>query len=315
MSLHTAAHDTALPALPRLTTTVPKEYVHRASLAEVFLTGCTAQGNDQFSLTGQWPRTHALFNSPDGKSHDPLQVAETFRQAGMFLAHAELGVPLGQRFIMWNLTYTTNPHHLTITNHPTDFDLHAHCTDITRRRGTATRMHMQLTIHRAGHLLAHGNGTFSAIPPAVYQRLRNHHTPPTTPYNPTTHRNPLPPTTIGRTTTTDVLLTPTTTPHRYLLTPDHNHPILFDHTDDHLPGMVLLQAARQAANTTTPHTLTPTHATTHFHHYSEHNQPTYIDITHTTTHPNNTTTIHITGHQNNNTIFNTTINGPINTPT
>ena len=41
------------PDLPRLTTTVPKEYVHRACLAEVFLTGCTKQGETQFALSGQ----------------------------------------------------------------------------------------------------------------------------------------------------------------------------------------------------------------------------------------------------------------------
>src|SRR5690349_14107193 len=82
------------PDLPRLTTTVPKEYVHRACLAEVFLTGCTKQGETQFALSGQWPRAHTFFQSFDGTGHDPLLTAETFRQAGLFLAHAELGVPL-----------------------------------------------------------------------------------------------------------------------------------------------------------------------------------------------------------------------------
>ncbi|MFG3158182.1 ScbA/BarX family gamma-butyrolactone biosynthesis protein [Streptomyces sp. NPDC048219] len=321
MSLHTAAHDTAPPALPatpappevtalpRLTTTVPKEYVHRASLAEVFLTGCTAHSPERFTLTGQWPRTHALFTNPAGTHHDPLQVAETFRQAGMFLAHAELGVPLGHRFIMWDLTHTTHPRHLRITSRPTDFTLHAHCTDITWRRNTATHLRIHLTLHRDNHPIAHGAGTFSTIPPAVYQRLRAH-TPPTTPHTPTP-RNPLPPTTVGRTHPTDVVLTPTTTPHTWLLTPDHTHPILFDHTDDHLPGMVLLEAAHQATTTTHPH-LTPTHTTTHFHHYAEHHHPTHIHLT-TTTHPHHTT-LHITGHQNHKTIFTTTTTAPT-TPT
>ncbi|MER7722041.1 ScbA/BarX family gamma-butyrolactone biosynthesis protein [Streptomyces flaveolus] len=310
MSLHTAPHDTGLPALPRLTTTVPREYVHRASLAEVFLTGCTAQGSDRFTLTGQWPRTHALFTSPDQRRHDPLQVAETFRQTGMFLAHAELGVPLGHRFVMWDLTHTTDPRHLTITTRPTDFTLDAHCTDITWRRGMATHLRMELTLHRDNQPIAHGAGTFSTIPPAVYQRLRAHRTPThtTTPYHPTTHRNPLPPATVGRTRTTDVVLTPTTTPHTWLLTPDYNHPILFDHTDDHLPGMVLLEAAHQATTTTHPHP-TPTHTTTHFHHYAELDQPTHIHLTHTTN-PNHTTTHHITGTQNTTTIFTTTTTSP-----
>jgi hypothetical protein len=69
MVLHAAQPGIALPALPRLTTTVPKEYVHRACLAEVFLTGCTSEGDQRFSLTGQWPRAHTLFSN--GIRHDP----------------------------------------------------------------------------------------------------------------------------------------------------------------------------------------------------------------------------------------------------
>ncbi|MBV9022841.1 MAG: hypothetical protein JO362_03295 [Streptomycetaceae bacterium] len=32
--------------------------------------------------------------------HDPMQAAETIRQTGLYMAHAELGVPLGHQFLM-----------------------------------------------------------------------------------------------------------------------------------------------------------------------------------------------------------------------
>ncbi|MEU4168917.1 AfsA-related hotdog domain-containing protein, partial [Streptomyces sp. NPDC026665] len=107
MNLITAESSPQTTALPRLTTTVPKEYVHRASLAEVFLTSCTAHGDLTYTLTGQWPRAHPYFTTPDGTRHDPLQVAETFRQAGMTIAHTALDVPLGHHFILWSLSHTT----------------------------------------------------------------------------------------------------------------------------------------------------------------------------------------------------------------
>ncbi|MFE2972652.1 AfsA-related hotdog domain-containing protein, partial [Streptomyces sp. NPDC059340] len=83
-------------------------------------------------------------------------------------------------------------------------------------------------------------------------------------------------------------------------------PILFDHTTDHIPGMVLLEAAHQATTAHThPTTLHPTtlHAT--FHHYTEHHTPTYITA-HTSNNDNGQTptpTTHITAHQNNTTVF------------
>ncbi len=311
MVLHAAQPGIALPALPRLTTTVPKEYVHRACLAEVFLTGCTSEGDQRFSLTGQWPRAHTLFSN--GIRHDPLQVAETFRQAGMFLAHAELDVPLGQRFVMWNLSHTTYPEHMRIAAAPTDFDLRARCTEITWRRGVANWMRMELSIHREGNLVATGAGTFSTTPPAVYQRLRANRKPWSGPsFDLRADRAPLAPATVGRTSVTDVVLSATDTPTRWLLTPDLAHPIFFDHSDDHLPGMVLLEGARQAAcAAAAPYRLLPVSASTEFFQYAELDRPCWVDVAQVTPAGDGTTTVEVTGHQDGKTVFTSTITGPV----
>jgi hypothetical protein len=315
MSLSISEIGIKLPAPGRLTTTVPKEYVHRASLAEVFLTGCTAhQDGLRFSLTGQWPRAHTFFNSPDGSSHDPLQAAETFRQAGMFVTHAEHGVPLGHHFVMWSLSCTTVLSALRIASRPTDFDLEVTCSGpAPRGRTSGRRMHMEFAIHRDGEPLAHGGADYSVIAPAVYDRLRTTRTgQPAPPAAPAPAPAPMPPAPVGRTRPADVVLTPTDTPTRWLLTPDLNHPILFDHGNDHLPGMVLLEAARQAATAhLAPHTLIPAGTSTTFIRYAELDRPCWIDITDTTPENSNTTTIEITGSQNNEPVFTTTITGPL----
>ncbi|WP_405987843.1 ScbA/BarX family gamma-butyrolactone biosynthesis protein [Streptomyces sp. NBC_00986] len=340
MNLTTTESGRETRDLPRLTTTVPKEYVHRASLAEVFLTDCTARGGLGFTLTGQWPRAHTYFTSPDGTRHDPLQVAETFRQAGIFLAHTELDVPLGHHFVMWALSYTTDPHGLRIGPRPTDFTITAHYTELVQRRHTINRATIDLTLHRDNTPIAHGTATFSTISPSVYTRLRGNTPTPTTTTDTDTDTTdadttdtrtrattgitttgpatPTPPTpaiplhawAAGTPTTPHTVLTPTPHPHRWLLTPNLNHPTLFDHTGDHIPGMVLLEAARQAAHHATNNpAYTPTSATTTFTRYTEFDHPCHIDITHIT--PNNhTTTIHITGHQNNHTVFTSTLTGP-----
>ncbi|WRZ95672.1 hypothetical protein OHB54_45785 [Streptomyces sp. NBC_01007] len=122
----------------------------------------------------------------------------------------------------------------------------------------------------------------------------------------------MPPALVGRTRPADVVLTATSNPTRWLLTPDLNHPILFDHHNDHLPGMVLLEGARQAATAhLAPHTLIPANASTTFIRYAELDRPCWIDITHTTPETNGTTTIEITATQDTEPVFTTTITGPL----
>ncbi|WP_260845011.1 AfsA-related hotdog domain-containing protein [Streptomyces sp. SLBN-31] len=56
---------------------------------------------------------------------------------------------------------------------------------------------------------------------------------------------------------TDVVLSPLGQPHRWQLRVDTRHPVLFDHIVDHVPGMLLIEAARQAATATLGHTTLP----------------------------------------------------------
>ncbi|WP_331741970.1 hypothetical protein OG338_30475 (plasmid) [Streptomyces sp. NBC_00726] len=317
MSLTTAEARTALPAAPRLTSTVAKEYVHRDSVAEVFLTGCDSRDGMSFALTGQWPRAHTMFRSQDGTSHDPLQIAETFRQAGIYVSHVELGVPLGHNFVMSSITYTADPGNLRIASGPTDFDLDTRCTDIVRRRGIASRVAFEFALRRGGRSLAGGTGQISVIPPAVYNRLRQNRAAQSPVTEPFPARDPLPPAVVGRPYTTDVVLSPApgAAPGerpRWLLTPDLDHPILFDHRGDHVPGMVLLEAARQAACAVlAPRTFTPAAAINDFHQYAELDRPCWIEVTRVEHEPGNTVTVEVTGHQDGNNVFTTVLTGPV----
>ncbi|MFE3265635.1 ScbA/BarX family gamma-butyrolactone biosynthesis protein [Streptomyces sp. NPDC059215] len=287
---HPTPHTTPTPPppapptpMPRLTTTVPREYVHRKSLAEVFLTGSEKTGDNHYTLTAQWPRTHTFYTTPHATHHDPLQAAETIRQTGLYLAHAELGVPLDHHFLMWNIHLTTHPQHLTIGPTPTDLTLTTTCTTLRYKGKRLADFTMHINITRNGHTTATGGGQFTCLTPTTYHRLRQPHTHQPTPTPPTTPTT-TDPTPYGRHLPLDLVLTPTPTPHTWQLTPNPHHPILFDHTTDHIPGMVLLEAARQATHThthPTPTHLTTLHAT--FHRYTEHHTPTYITTTHTNT--------------------------------
>ncbi|MCL6675282.1 ScbA/BarX family gamma-butyrolactone biosynthesis protein, partial [Streptomyces panaciradicis] len=245
---HPGAPTGSAPLSQRLTRTVPKEPVHRASVAEVLLTDWARSSAHHFVLAAQWPRGHSFYTPIDGR-HDPLIAAETIRQTGLLLAHTEYHVPLGHHFLLHNLHVTVTPAQMRVGAAPATLELHARVGEVKERRGQVTGFRTDVTIHRDGHLTATGGGTMTCIAPRVYQRLRAPHTgPDTIPALPLTA--PEPPQNVGRTTPTDVVLTPLGQPGRWQLRIDTRHPTLFDHPHDHTPGMLLLEAARQATTAT-----------------------------------------------------------------
>ncbi len=58
---------------------------------------------------------------------------------------------------------------------------------------------------------------------------------------------PVDPAVIGVPVVGDVVVGATVRPGRWRVLPDLSHPVLFDHPSDHLPGMLVLEAARQVA--------------------------------------------------------------------
>ncbi|MET8541741.1 ScbA/BarX family gamma-butyrolactone biosynthesis protein [Kitasatospora sp. NPDC004799] len=296
----------AAAPVTRLTSTVAKEYVHRACHAEVFLTGGEQLTDTTFAVTAQWPRAHTFFSTPDGTGHDPLQAAETIRQAGLYLAHTRFGVPLDHKFMMWNLDYTTRPHQLLIGAAPTDLTLECRLAAQPRRSGSTVDFTLDTVVWRGPQPAATGYARFTTVPDATYQRLRRGRHDAGLPVAPIVTAEPLPPARVGRLRPCDVVLTPANAPGSWRLTPDFRHPILFDHVNDHIPGMVLLEAARQAANAlSSPATVTPTAAATTFHRYAEHDAPITVTARHTPAEAPDARTITVTGHQHGEPVFTT----------
>ncbi|MGW0083685.1 ScbA/BarX family gamma-butyrolactone biosynthesis protein [Streptomyces sp. NPDC003393] len=297
--------------MPRLTTTVPREYVHRSSLAEVFLTGCEKLDDTHYSLTGQWPRAHTFFTSADGTRHDPMQAVETIRQVGLYLAHAELGVPLGHQFLMWDIKVTTHAERLLIGAVPSDLTLKASCTDMAWKGRRLSEFTMHIDVERNGLLCASGGGRFSCIAPATYRRLRGaaagaqrigRMTPP----------SPEAPSVYGRILPFDVVLSPTGRPGHWLVDPDPRHPILFDHNADHIPGMVLLEAARQAAcSLARPHAFSPSNLHAAFLRYAEFDAPCRLEAAPAPSTGESAARVLVTGRQGDADVFTAEITGTL----
>ncbi|MFE9427059.1 ScbA/BarX family gamma-butyrolactone biosynthesis protein [Kitasatospora sp. NPDC006697] len=230
-----------------MTTTVPKELVHRAAVAEVLLTDWVRIDENRFTVFAQWPRSHSFFTPLHGGYHDPLIAAETIRQVGALLAHAEFEVPLARHFLMWDLEVAVRPEEMLVGDTPASLEIDVLCTEVKVRGGQLAALRYETVLRQDGQVVATGGASYTCVSQPVYQRLRGEQlteggqrvlplTAPTAPQN------------VGRMSPMDVVLSPIGEPNRWQLRVDTRHPVLFDHPTDHVPGMLMVEAARQASH-------------------------------------------------------------------
>ncbi|MER5754144.1 ScbA/BarX family gamma-butyrolactone biosynthesis protein [Streptomyces sp. NPDC002088] len=259
-----------------MTATVPRELVHRAAVAETLLTGWSRTAPDRFHVSAQWPRSHELHVSPDRTAYDPLLVVETVRQSGTLIAHTEYDVPLGHHFVLNEFQVETFPQHLAVGALPAEPAVEVAFTDVQYRGARPAAARYTADVLRAGELVARADVAFTCLSEPVYRRLRGGRTPALASDVPL--RPGLPPTGVDRVLPADVVLAPTDRSDRWQLRVDTAHPVFFDHPLDHVPGMLLLEAARQAARWWTDGRRAPVGYHARFHRYAELDSPTWIEL-------------------------------------
>jgi len=251
--------------------TVPRQLVHRHSGAEVLLTGWQRESAESFAVRARLPRGHSFYADTDGR-HDPLLLAEAVRQAGLLVSHAELGVPFGYHFMMHSLSVECDPDGLRPGPEPTDLLLRLTCHDLRRRGARLAGMAYHAHLYRSGTPIGIGKARFDCLAPAVYARLR------ALPQLPAhLPAPPLPAALVGRERPGDVVLSPTADEYTWELRVDQTHPVLFDHAVDHVPGMLLIEAMRQAAwYAVHPQRLELRSLQSDFHRYAELDRPCLV---------------------------------------
>lgn len=244
--------------------TVPRTLVHRASVAEVFLTDSRRVSEHEFRVAAQLPRDHAFFGdrafgSASGSrgdafphAHDPLLLLEVVRQTGILVAHRFFGVPLGHRFVFRGIGISlAAARALRIGGAPLEV-----CVATTarpqERHGSLNGLAFDFRLTASDGQLADSAGSALLFAPSAYARLRRHAAPITPNCEPAHAASPLrraSPMRVGRRSRHNVVIGPPrrrrTGPVRSRIVVDEGHPYLFDHPQDHIPGMLLLEAYRQ----------------------------------------------------------------------
>ncbi|MFD7257573.1 ScbA/BarX family gamma-butyrolactone biosynthesis protein [Streptomyces sp. NPDC059874] len=254
--------------------------VHKREPAEVLLTGWYRCGSDTFTVTARWPESHPFYESRGG-AFDPMLFAETVRQSTLLISHAAYDVPVGHQLIWDHFTYAVDPSAMRVGSGPAVVELRVTCSDIVRRSSRLAAVSMDFVALADGVEIGTARMRFTSNPPAVYKRLRSGRADPVAAMAAAGPAAPaIPPAVVARERQTDVVLSDSTdagTPARWLLRSDTSHPVLFDHAVDHVPGMLLLEAARQAALArTSPTGAMPAGCDSTFFQYVEFDAPCWI---------------------------------------
>ena len=249
--------------------TVSRALARRAANSEVLITDWSRLDADTYLLFAQFPRAHSFYTAIDGV-HDPLIVVEAARQATFVVCHAALSVPLDSSFVMNDLAYRINPETMLAGAKPTEFAVLLSCREPKYRAGALIGMGVKLVFYRDGEVAAEVIASLTCLQRRVYQRLRAARPPVLPRQGGRRLPAPITPVLVGRDRAEDVVLAADPERRGYLLRADQNHPVLFDHPTDHVPGMVLMEAMRQAAQLLRqPYRILPIALSAEFHRFVE----------------------------------------------
>ncbi|MFI1714922.1 ScbA/BarX family gamma-butyrolactone biosynthesis protein [Streptomyces litmocidini] len=275
--------------------------LHRAREADAFPVSWTRTRDDHYSVLAHWPGEHPYFIPVHGHRYDPLLVTETMRQATLLVLHAGYGVPMGHHFLLAELQFTCRMNRLAIDDGPGEVEVQVVCSDVERARGHVSRLRVDMVVRRAGSTVATGVILGRIVGPEAYRRIRGDRGVPgfEVPRTP-----PVTASLVGRSRPQDVLLSPTPQDRLWQLRVDTGHPVLFQGEKDHVPGMLLLEAARQAAELATPsRPFVPSSGRMSFQRYAEFGTPCWIRAHVLPASRAGTTGITITGSQDDGAVF------------
>ncbi|MPZ83085.1 MAG: gamma-butyrolactone biosynthesis protein [Actinophytocola sp.] len=237
----------------RYASTVDRTMIHRRNASEAFVTDVVRTGRHGFAAGALLPSGHPHYAGHTGPSRDrdPMLLLECARQAETYAAHALFGVEPDTRFVLrgWSADFAAFP----LVPDPAELLI----TAVTRNpkvvRDRIRGLDHDLDLWAAGARVGRVSMTVGYVSAAAFAvlRSRTHGGPPPSSDDlrpPNGH--PVEPARVGRVRATDAVLLDVVTREGAVtagLRVAAENSSLFDHSQDHVPAMVLVEAARQLA--------------------------------------------------------------------
>ncbi|MBV2156637.1 ScbA/BarX family gamma-butyrolactone biosynthesis protein [Kitasatospora sp. SUK 42] len=241
--------------------TVDRTTVHRHNPSEVFLTDARPVGPENFVAAALLPGTHPHYTGrtgPAGRCPDPMLLLECCRQAETYAAHAFFGVDAASSFILRSCSVDLSAEAARAAaaapSGPSELRMAVVTGNPRRIGGRLHSLDYDFELRVAGTAIGAVRMEVGYLAPDAYAKVRSRGRPTPPPRSdgrlPVTAGQPVAPARVGRTRSTDTLLLDAVADGggvRAALRVPVENPSLFDHAQDHVPGMVLMEAARQLA--------------------------------------------------------------------
>ncbi|WP_025620157.1 AfsA-related hotdog domain-containing protein [Salinispora cortesiana] len=253
--------DTRLLTQPH--TTVEPAVVHRRHADTAFLADVHPDGTGGYVATALLPERHAYYAAHVAEANrrlDPMLLLEACRQLVIYIGHNGLGLADDTQFLMdsCEMSVPADAYVQRPDGGSTKLTIHVTVAAVrvgSRLRAFTSRCELSL----GGVPIGSAVITSSVVSPAAYtllrRRARGGSPPPWSDQLCPCLDGAAPPSTVGRLVPADVLLAEVRTDAnetsaRVLLPFDHLG--LFDHRLDHVPGTLLVEAARQLGTALSP---------------------------------------------------------------
>lgn len=234
---------------------VSRTLVHRNAVAEVLLTDARALPDGRYLLAAQWPRSYASSaasgigsGSCSGERHDPMLAAETIRQVGLYICQRFLGAPSTSRPVIRSVGFQLDNSAEPVVGYgATDVLCRAEVHDVRHVDDVPwpVALNVRIQFSAAGREFGSAFGRVRVLSEEEYEMVRGPNAA-ADPIRDNVHARPSP-IEVSVPSPGDVMLVRAPSGTLLVAPADLRHPRFFDHPSDHVPGMVLLEAARQAA--------------------------------------------------------------------
>lgn len=222
-----------------------RDLVHKRLADNVFVEAHTRRGEREFTSHCVFVTAHGLYNdTPSGLSGSGY-VVEVARQANIALCHEFFEVPLTAGFLVTAIDWRFTAAIPFVVEALEPFEVRTEIVDAVTRRGALAKISARSRLFdRKGSEFFAGEASFLITSRSLTKRAQHAD-------GKQSLGTPLTPASVQVFRSENVFISAplheTEAPDRHALIVDTAHPYFFEHENSHVPGMLLLEAAKQAA--------------------------------------------------------------------
>jgi hypothetical protein len=220
--------------------------VRRTHQSDVFVTNLRVTGVDTFEVSARLPATHSFYGPVRPGLHDPLLLLEAVRESILLVGHFAYEIPREYKWVTHTKRFHFDPAGLLNDGDaPVEVTILLSHHDIKRRGRRPAAMRTEVECFRAGVRIGTAEYDWSVVSGPAYKKLRGRYADaePAMPQDVTV----VAPERVGRVDEMDVLLAERPGGAGWQVRVDPAHPVIYDHSVDHVPGNAVAELVRQAA--------------------------------------------------------------------